>query len=452
MAMEKPTPIECLEQGYPMTMARLMLPEDLTREDCFKLLEGGFEQYVIRLRYSFSGEDWLAKMKEWGLNKSHGSWASKDPYRGKGIPKVPVQLVAPEPAIEDIEPEDEISAQEDEPPAQEADPAPAWELLTAIEWLRQHGTIPDPSEVKVMTSKDWKKDEAAELLKAGATYIQMAAYYGWKGVGSVSYCVKRDGLVGVSANKAFGTKPVKEAEIGTDQQEPAVDPGPLIDGISLHALDEGRIDDLVRGKVRWGEEITGEAITKDCHDCAHGEGAYSLCNLPTREEIMQCVDAGYREWIPMTVISEAVHQAAASGEIKIVTKEVPTPAPSIDLASMRWFAPGINSRTQQIRQITFCADGSIRMTTGLLASGPAEHRNPGGKFSARVGINAGTVAIKPDPNGYTFSSAKGGVAKKCSAKAVTDTLTCYPVVFEAEWDETQGAYVGRLVESKAGVA
>jgi hypothetical protein len=524
MAMEKPTPIECLEQGYPMTMARLMLPEDLTREDAIKLLEGGFPQHIVRQCYNFSGEAFFAKLREWGLNKSHGSWASKDPYRGKRAPKEPVQPiqeVAPQPeeykATGQLVP-DEVFFSDDWQPAISHDTvqdvmgtgvaAQAEERLTAIEWLQQHGTIPDPSEVKVLTSKDWKKDDAAELLKAGATYIQMAAYYGWKGVGSVSYCVKRDGLVGVSANKAFGTKPVKETEDGADRptllppikitgqplldlkdMEGALAVDQICDKADLKDLQQGilaHVDDLVRGRVPWSEPIigdgSGEALPLIKEEWCPSCGDQLEPDEPGTCEA--CLESGET----LTPISEAVHQAAASGEIKATTVEHPwqgenvkvldkvqvesvsimpdgggiagkiielhiePPAPSIDLASMRWFAPGINSRTQQIRQITFCADGSIRMTTGLLASGPAEHRNPGGKFSARVGINAGTVAIMPDPNGYTFSSAKGGVAKKCSAKAVTETLTCHPVVFEAAWDETQGAYVGRLMESKAGVA
>gem|GEM_PF-5353058 len=72
--LEKPTPIECLEQRIAMTEARQMRPEDLNREDCQRLLEAGFENYVIARLYGFSETDFFSKLKEWGLNKPLKNW------------------------------------------------------------------------------------------------------------------------------------------------------------------------------------------------------------------------------------------------------------------------------------------------------------------------------------------------------------------------------------------
>lgn len=79
--LEKPTPIECLEQHIAMTEARQMRPEDLTREDCQRLLEAGFPRNVIARVYGLSDSDLFFKLKEWGLNKPLKDWDPRSDRR-----------------------------------------------------------------------------------------------------------------------------------------------------------------------------------------------------------------------------------------------------------------------------------------------------------------------------------------------------------------------------------
>jgi hypothetical protein len=330
--MEKPTPIECLEQGYPMTMARLMEPEDLTREDCIKLLDGGFEQYVIRMRYNFSGEDWLAKLKEWGLNKSHGSWASKDPYRGKRAPKEPVNdysaVTGHVPKVP-VQPIQEAAPVEEAATAQEEAPEvliPA-EKPTAVEWLQKYGNTPSHlGQIKILTVKDLTKEDAQKLLAAGVSRSMLWKMYGIETPGGPYYKRLKEMLQEPDAQP----EPIKPAEDKSSTLLPPIkitgQPPLDLKDLGALAVDQicskvdlqdlqrditGYIDDLVGGRIinipefqlsgdGQGEALPsiGLAVTNDCWTCDHGEGSLRICNLPTTKDVRECVDAGYKGWIP----------------------------------------------------------------------------------------------------------------------------------------------------------
>jgi hypothetical protein len=361
-----------------MTDARQMEPEDLTREGYLTLLDAGFEQYVIRRHYNFNGEAFYLRLREWGLNKK----TTKDLPR---VPKAPVQ--------EDATPVHDL----------EYLPVETVERLTAVEWLRQHGTIPAPSEVKAMTSGDWKKDEAAELLRAGATYIQMAAYYGWKGIGSVSYYVKRDGLIGVSPN--------------------------------LRGKSAKAVIDKLNGHRKRGEPISEEASSVRVQIADGQIYDFGACRVE------------HQELFP---ISEAVTQTIEAGEVKIANVEHPTPPATIDISAMRRFVPGRCGHNRINKTITVSASGTVRLAAGLISTGPECHHARETKFHAAVYVRGEVMVVHPELDGYVFSSHKETANKKAGAKMISDYLAeqgiALPAVFEAEWNEQQEAYVGQLVE------
>jgi hypothetical protein len=411
----KPTPVECVELGLALDKAQVMQWGDLTIEDAEKLISRGVRPADIGRCYSIDPMEQKNKLfnrltVKWGLHKN------------RDVPEYPFATVT-------------VSKMQDD---RTCPNTPSNDSLTG----RSNDDLPSS---------------------------------------------------GISCNEQNTTVKTENAQ----------------EGISLHALDEGRIDDLVRGKVRWGEiitevpllvddsvprvpvqaelqrayqraidnaaetiingtsdvipvgilseanseEITGEAITKDCWTCGHSEG--SFCNLPTTRDVRDCIDMDYLGWIPRE-ISEAVRQAAASGEIKIETVERPAPAPTIDLAGMIRFTPGNNSNKRENMLITITNKNTLRICAGLIMAGPEEFRGPDSKFMAGIYLSpfGKQIAIVPgEANGYRFNGSKS-VMKKANAAQVAKfaaEMVTLPAVYECEWNEGAQAWVGKLME-KGGVA
>jgi hypothetical protein len=152
--LEKLTPIECMEQGYPMTDAQQMDPDDLTRDDCRRLLEAGFPLHIIAQKYNFGGADFFFKLKEWGLNKkSNTSWASSDPYRSKKAQKEPVRKQGG-PLLEPNRKEVKNTARILAAPVQKEEP-------------------------KALTPADLTKETAEKLLSEGVAKQEIGRVYGF---------------------------------------------------------------------------------------------------------------------------------------------------------------------------------------------------------------------------------------------------------------------------------
>ena len=93
VSTEKSTPIECMENGYPMTDARQMQPDDLTKEDCRRLLEAEYPPYIIGKAYNIGSGDFYLKLRDWGLGKRT---TANGKYPAKPVPKVPVRVIQEE--------------------------------------------------------------------------------------------------------------------------------------------------------------------------------------------------------------------------------------------------------------------------------------------------------------------------------------------------------------------
>jgi len=296
----KPTPIECLEHSYPMTDARLMEPEDLTREDCVKLLEGGFEQYVIRMRYGFTAEAWLARMKEWGLNKPARDWdfrsergkqAKQDPTRDETVGVDPNKAeVARTAAMLAQEPVQEETLVVSEPPAEEQKP-------TAIEWLRKHKYLPSMEQIRILTLADLTRADAEALLAAGVSKYKLLRMYGIKQPAKYYYD-KVDAVLQKEPDKSaeIGADRVKTVLTEAEKQDLFADPEPLISAVVAQAVEAGqlKIETATRPTPPPTFDLTAwELVTGECprqghpvlHIGARGDSAIVFTDLQVGDKI-----------------------------------------------------------------------------------------------------------------------------------------------------------------------
>ena len=421
--IRKPTPVECVKLGLSMDKAEQMQPEDLTMEDFLMLTNAGFEQYVIRRAYNVKAETWLKLLEQWGLSKLNKFAPEADSWRN--YPAKP----APQP-----EPKTYAAAQESTP------------LLTAIEYLRLHGRLPDASEIRRLTPQDLTDSAAGELLRAGASYQKMAGYYGMSSTGHLGYYLKRMGLVGkrmglagVSPNKRGGKrKPAPDAALPGETGN--VTTAMVEDAIPWH--EAGEDDPLLIAPISEADPFI--AVMTEQHEAT------------APPEISEPLPDFLGDQVPITLSGPVADESASDYPVDLHTPHIDPPlitpeAPlTIDISSMTRFVPGIVGKRNS--QITLSADGTIRMTAGLLTAGPDECRIPGGKFTAEVRLSddCRTIAIRRSPDGYVFNSGRGGHAKRSGAKAVTawaaKQLTL-PAAYEARWDDGLQAYVGFLVEN-----
>jgi hypothetical protein len=585
----KPTPIEVFQLGLPMTDSRQMPPDALTYDDCRRLLEAEYPQHIIADKYSMSIAEFRQRLGELGLKKNGKSWD----YRAPGHPKDE----APEPRLTPGDLTREQAARMLLAGVSKTDicwkynfPNPPGLNAKLEKWgLHRRGAPPQDFKTKQDEMRRMAAAVLAEIQKdAGVEYYETKtdstaldeafaelAEHPNEGHRGITGVVLTPLVVDGPDGEPIEIIPVSDAVHQTIDEVADL----LIDGAGISApvgiLNDGHQDEEIR----------------DCVTCGHlVADPYTHCNMPT-QDIRDCIDADYLGWIPRIIpISEAVHQAVESGEVKIETVEkvvvqgfegleegvrdiveilmkngvktfssceggrrhpyrwptvqfhgdqkealrarsiarengfdpwelkqvwleddqashpycwemsfrppddhylwqersqdqgdpanyrrdyIPmseekiaylrdlenavSPAPSIDLSTMRCFTPGNRSIRQGQSLITMSTKGTVRICAGLVMAAPEKYHSWECKFPARIYLSDDDrqIVIRPADDGYCFNSYKNSSMKKCSAIPVTSDVknkVGLPAAYQGEWNVELGVWVGKLIESKAGVA
>jgi hypothetical protein len=396
------TPMQAMEQGLPMTEARQMPPDALTYDDCRRLREAEYPQYVIADRYSMSIAEFYEKLKEFGLKRNGKSW--------------------------------DFRAQKTEP-------------------------------VTRLTPGDLTREQAARMLLDNVSKPDIKRKYGFPNDPALYLKLEQWGL-----HKKGLPPDFKAKQEETKRMAAAV----------LEEIEHGE-----KSAIKWHEDKVKSDVIYGA-DQEPDEAAGNVTTATAAEfaqDLIECTPG----WIPETPISEAVHQAKAAGEIKVETVERPAPEPSgsvklvieasqghiaetfteankiltsalspaIDLSTMIRFTPNNCTNQPKNMLITITNKNTVRLCAGLIVAGPEAYQNDKAKFVAGIWLDPDgrRIVIKPGENGYRFNGSKS-IMKKCNAASVSAFVAekvALPAVYQAEWNERERAWVGRLVE-KAGVA
>jgi hypothetical protein len=439
-----------MEQGVPMTEARQMSSEALTREDCQRLLEAEYPQHIIAGKYSLSTSDFYLKLKEWGLNRKAANWDFRSERNKKAPKEVRDTPDDPGPAIEGTE--------------------------TVAELATKYQDVGPQADAPQLIPADLTRKKAAELLASGATKQQIKRLYNFKNDPSLYLKLQTFGLHERKHAHDCKTDPEETIRVAQvvlreiEQEEAQSAPDPVTE--QLHELTEEEKQDLFAEPEPVPQQPQGNATTaldsleeaylndgifkiqpisdSDLKDLMHGR-------VPLSEIDADLELTGDGQGIALLPISEAVVQAAQFGEIKIQTTERPTPPPTFDLSAMRRFAPGMTRTRKPNMLITMSAKGTIRLCSGLIFSSPKEYQGQDVKFSAGIYLSddGRQIIIKPEDGGYGFNSFKESSMKKCSALPAVQYIgskTQLPAAYQTEWNTELCAWVGRLIEQRESEA
>lgn len=349
MTDERLTPIQCMEQGAPMTEARQMSPEALTREDCRRLLEAEFPQHIIAGRYSLSTGDFFLKLKEWGLNRKAANWDFKKGESGKKAPVKEVHNTAddPGPAIVD----QDVVLQADAPQLKPAD----------------------------LTRK-----KAAELLAGGTTKQQIKRLYNFKNDASLYLRLQTWGLHERKHGHDWKTDPEEVIRVAQavlreeEKQDLFAEPGP--------------VPQQPQGNVTTAPDSLKEAYLND--------GIFKIQPISDPDLSGHIEDmVGGRAPISETPISKAVAQAVATGEIKIQTTERPTPPPTDPLANFEFelCEPKLRRSRELWIRVTIKKHGRSGGSISFSASAWASFT--GHRFNLEVSRKGDVIRLYQTPGG-----------------------------------------------------
>ena len=437
--LEKLTPIECLEQGYPMTEARQMDPEDLTRENCIKLLEGGFEQYVIRFHYNFSAEDWLAKMKEWGLNRASKNWDFK-----KSDGKAAGEPGAAEPGAADPNKAEvaRTAATLTQAPEVETKPEPP---------------VPQLAPETSLAPTDLTRKAAAELLAGGTTKQQLKRLYNFKNDASLYLKLQNWGLHERRHTSDCKTDPeevirvaksvlrwIEEQEenpkgAGNEQSKVALVGGRAVvlpeavsqqpqgniamtfkdndDLFEIQSISDSDLKDLVGVQAPMPEPGPESELTGDGQGTAEPPG------------------------------SLAVTQAVEAGEIKVATVEHSAPHPSDPFADLGFeeCEPKLQRAGELWIRVSLKGDGHAGGSIAFSCT--AWKSFTGHSFTVEVSRRGDVVRLTEDPNGKF--KARGDARHVAAGNTVVklrERWVALPARYRLEWRGDIGAWIGTLIE------